>query len=45
MGDVVPTIYEWAGGKEAFVRWLNRFYDLIEVEAPDVAAMFGGRVS
>jgi hemoglobin len=41
----VPTIYEWAGGKEAFVRWLDRFYDLIEHEAPDIAAMFGGRVS
>jgi hypothetical protein len=24
-----PTIYEWGGGREAFERWLNRFYDLI----------------
>ncbi len=24
---------------------LNRFYDLVELEAPDIAAMFGGRVS
>jgi hemoglobin len=40
-----PTIYEWAGGREAFARWLNRFYDLIEQEAPEIAAMFGGRVS
>jgi hemoglobin len=40
-----PTIYEWAGGRDAFARWLNRFYDLIEQEAPEIAAMFGGRVS
>jgi hemoglobin len=45
MGETVPTIYAWAGGKQAFARWLNRFYDLIEVEAPEIAAMFGGRVS
>jgi truncated hemoglobin YjbI len=25
-----PTIYEWAGGTEAFGRWLNVFYDLVE---------------
>jgi hemoglobin len=40
-----PTIYAWAGGRDAFARWLNRFYDLIEREAPEIAAMFGGRVS
>ena len=40
-----PTIYGWAGGHEAFSRWLNRFYDLIEAEAPDIAEMFGGVVS
>jgi hemoglobin len=45
MGDVMPTIYEWAGGHEAFARWLNRFYDLVELEAPDIAALFGGKVS
>jgi hemoglobin len=43
--DVTPTIYEWGGGREAFERWLNRFYDLIEQEAPDIAALFGGTVS
>jgi hemoglobin len=43
--DESPTIYEWAGGEDAFARWLNRFYDLIEQEAPEIAAMFGGRVS
>ncbi|MGO9971328.1 MAG: oxidoreductase [Solirubrobacteraceae bacterium] len=45
MADASSTIYDWAGGHEAFVRWLSRFYDLVELEAPDIAAMFGGRVS
>jgi hemoglobin len=45
VGDAVATIYSWGGGREAFARWLNRFYDLVELEAPDIAAMFGGRVS
>jgi hemoglobin len=40
-----PTIFEWAGGRDAYARWLNRFYDLIEHEAPEIAAMFGGHVS
>jgi len=45
VGDTTPTIYEWAGGREAFAGWINRFYDLIEVDAPDIAALFGGKVS
>ena len=45
MSEATPTIYEWAGGREAFARWLNRFYDLVEQEAPEIAVMFGGRVS
>ena len=45
MTDETPTIYEWAGGRDAFLRWLNRFYDLIEQESPEIAAMFGGKVS
>jgi hemoglobin len=45
MGETVATIYEWGGGREAFARWLDRFYDLVELEAPEIAAMFGGRVS
>lgn len=45
MADMIPTISEWAGGRVAFARWLNRFYDLVECEAPDIAALFGGRVS
>ena len=30
MGDAAATIYSWGGGREAFARWLNRFYDLFE---------------
>ena len=41
---MTPTIYEWGGGREAFARWLNAFYDLVEDE-PDIAALFGGKVS
>ena len=39
-----PTIYEWAGGREAFARWLNAFYDLVE-DDEGLVALFGGRVS
>jgi hemoglobin len=45
MADATPTIYDWAGGRDAFARWLNRFYDLVELDAPEIAAMFGGKVS
>lgn len=45
VGDDDVSIYQWAGGRDAFARWLNRFYDLVEEEAPEIAAMFGGRVS
>jgi hemoglobin len=45
VGGDTPTIYDWAGGRDAFARWLNRFYDLVEQEAPEIAAMFGGKVS
>ena len=38
-----PTIYEWAGGSEAFERWLNRFYDLVEGDEL-LASLFGGTV-
>jgi hemoglobin len=40
-----PTIYEWGGERDAFARWINRFYDLVEQEDPEIAALFGGRVS
>lgn len=39
-----PTIYEWGGGTEAFGRWLNRFYDLVEEEGT-LAPLFGGTVT
>jgi hemoglobin len=26
----VPTLYEWAGGQDAFVRMINAFYDRVE---------------
>src|SRR3954447_5256486 len=40
----VPTIYEWAGGRDAFARWLNVFYDLVERDEL-LAPLFGGTVS
>lgn len=45
MTDATPSIYEWAGGRDAFSRWLNRFYDLVEQESPAIVALFGGKVS
>jgi hemoglobin len=45
VAGATPTIFEWAGGRPAFARWLNRFYDLVEAEAPEIAALFGERVS
>jgi hemoglobin len=42
--STVPTIYEWAGGREAFSRWLEHFYDLVEQDER-VAPLFGGTVS
>ena len=39
-----PTIYEWAGGRAGFARWLNAFYDLVEADEL-LAPVFGGRVT
>ena len=39
-----PTIYEWAGGRPAFERWLGVFYDLVEADEL-LAPVFGGRVT
>jgi hemoglobin len=39
-----PTVYEWAGGRDAFERWLNRFYDLVEDDEL-VGPLFGGHVT
>ncbi|WP_214403463.1 group II truncated hemoglobin [Pseudonocardia lacus] len=44
MADGTPTIYEWAGGREGFERWLNRFYDLVE-DDDLLAPVFGGLVT
>ena len=44
MADETPTIFEWGGGTEAFERWLNAFYDLVEADA-SLAPLFGGTVS
>lgn len=41
---VTPTVYEWAGGRKAFERWLNGFYDLVERDEL-LAEVFAGRVS
>lgn len=38
-----PTIFEWAGGTEAFGHWLNHFYDLVEEEGT-LAPLFGRTV-
>jgi hemoglobin len=38
-----PTIYDWGGGREAFERWLNVFYDLVEQDEL-LGPVFGGRV-
>jgi hemoglobin len=38
-----PTIYEWGGGREAFERWLNAFYDLVERDTL-LSPVFGGHV-
>ncbi|HEX5910973.1 MAG TPA: group II truncated hemoglobin [Thermoleophilaceae bacterium] len=42
--DQPPTLYEWAGGTAAFERWLNAFYDQLELDE-ELVALFGGRVS
>ena len=39
-----PSVYEWGGGREAFERWLNRFYDLVE-DDEELAGLFGGAVT
>jgi hemoglobin len=42
--EATPTIYEWAGGRPAFERWLNAFYDLVEGDDL-LAPVFDGRVT
>jgi hemoglobin len=38
-----PTLYEWAGGQQAFERLLNAFYDRVEGDEL-LAPLFGGTV-
>ena len=38
-----PTLYEWAGGHEAFERLMNAFYDRVEADEL-LAPLFGGTV-
>jgi hemoglobin len=45
MADPTPTIYEWAGGRAAFERWLNAFYDLVEQDELIAPLFPGGLVS
>jgi hemoglobin len=40
----VATLYEWAGGGEAFERLINAFYDRVEHDEL-IAPLFGGGVS
>lgn len=40
-----PTIFEWAGGRPAFERWFNVFYDLVEQDELIAPLFPGGRVS
>ena len=44
MGEPTPTLYEWAGGREALERMLNAFYDRVEDDEL-LAPLFGGAVS
>jgi hemoglobin len=44
MAENFPTIFEWAGGRDAFERWLGRFYDLVEDDEL-LGPVFGGTVS
>jgi hemoglobin len=39
-----PTIFEWAGGREPMVRWLETFYDAVERDDL-LGPVFGGTVS
>jgi hemoglobin len=39
-----PTILEWGGGRAAFRRWFDTFYDLVERD-PDLGPVFGGVVT
>lgn len=44
MDKNVPTILEWAGGRDSFEGWLGVFYDLVEDDEL-LGPVFGGTVS
>ena len=44
MSDEVPTLYEWAGGREGLGRMLNAFYDRVERDEL-LGPVFDGKVS
>ena len=44
MTSQVPSIFDWAGGRPAFERWLGRFYDLVEHDDL-LLPLFGAKVS
>jgi hemoglobin len=44
MAQNFPTIFEWAGGRDAFESWLGRFYDRVEDDEL-LGPVFGGTVS
>jgi hemoglobin len=41
--DATPTLYDWAGGSEAFRRLIDAFYDRVERDEL-LAPLFGGTV-
>jgi len=42
--EPTPSLYAWAGGRHAFVRLIDAFYDRVELDAL-LAPLFGGRVT
>jgi hemoglobin len=40
----IPTVYDWGGGRDAFARWFDAFYDLVERDEL-LGPVFGGKVS
>ncbi len=44
MADATPTLFDWAGGREALGRMLNAFYDRVEGDEL-LAPVFSGAVS
>jgi hemoglobin len=43
-GTTTPTLYEWAGGREAIRRMIDAFYDRVEHDDL-LAPLFGGAVT